>query len=188
MEQKETDLRYQKTEKLIRRVFREMIQEMEYEQITIKELTRRAEINRKTFYLHYSSLDVLLAQLQIEILEPLLQATINLKFPDDVEDAVRIWFQFAASLGETEGTILGSQGAYPPDKNPWEYAISHSCDFFECFSAHPLEKRLITAYWCGSYRDIFLQWVTDGRQTPIEDIIRLFCQLMSQGLCNIRLE
>ena len=32
-----------------------------------QELTERAQINRKTFYLHYNSLDDLLAELQDEI-------------------------------------------------------------------------------------------------------------------------
>lgn len=59
----QSDLRYIKTENLIQETFRSMLREMDYPQITIRELTRRAMINRKTFYLHYSSLDELLGKL-----------------------------------------------------------------------------------------------------------------------------
>ena len=59
MEKKE-DLRIRKTREAIHRTFKEMICEMDYDQITIKELTQRAQINRKTFYLHYTGLDALL--------------------------------------------------------------------------------------------------------------------------------
>lgn len=187
MKQKENDLRYQKTEKLIRSVFYQMIDEMDYNQITVKELSQRAEINRKTFYLHYLSLDVLLAEIQAELISPLLDSTITLRFPRDLKNAIRSWFLFSASLGKTESRILSSIGNYPTGKNPWEYAMNHSCDFFECFSDYPLEKNLITAYWCGSFQDIFTQWIADGKKIPIDNIIRFFYQIMSQGLINIDL-
>ena len=64
------DLRFIKNENLIQKTFREMIAETEYSRITIKELTERAQINRKTFYLHYPSLDHLLTELQFKLMEP----------------------------------------------------------------------------------------------------------------------
>ena len=57
---KQDDLRVRKTKESIRRAFEEMICEMDYEQITVKELADRALINRKTFYLHDETLDDLL--------------------------------------------------------------------------------------------------------------------------------
>jgi len=48
---KKEDLRVQRTKEFIRKTFEEMICEMDYEQISVKELTQRAKINRKTFYL-----------------------------------------------------------------------------------------------------------------------------------------
>ena len=50
MRKPQDDLRYQKTEALIQKNFREMLEEMDYQQITIQELSLRAQINRKTFY------------------------------------------------------------------------------------------------------------------------------------------
>lgn len=67
-EQKKEDLRIVKTENAIRSTFREMICEMNYTDITIKELSSRAMINRKTFYLHYDNLDQLLKELQDEVI------------------------------------------------------------------------------------------------------------------------
>ena len=60
------DLRFIKNENLIQNTFREMIAENEYSRISIKELTERALINRKTFYLHfkdkYDLLDAILKE------------------------------------------------------------------------------------------------------------------------------
>lgn len=55
MPEKKVDLRVQRTKENIRRGFEEMICEMDYEEMSIKELTQRAKINRKTFYLHYDT-------------------------------------------------------------------------------------------------------------------------------------
>ena len=44
---KKVDLRIQRTKDSIRKTFEEMICEMDYEQISIKELAQRARINRK---------------------------------------------------------------------------------------------------------------------------------------------
>lgn len=79
------DLRFVKNENLIRNTFQEMMDENEYSKISIKELTERAQINRKTFYLHYPSLDHLLATLQLELMSPALEKISKTTFPDDAE-------------------------------------------------------------------------------------------------------
>ena len=69
------DLRIQKTKEAIRKTFEEMICEMDYERISIKELTQRARINRKTFYLHYNTLDDLLREMQNEMAQDFIRRT-----------------------------------------------------------------------------------------------------------------
>ncbi|MDO4846012.1 MAG: helix-turn-helix domain-containing protein, partial [Oscillospiraceae bacterium] len=54
------DLRVVKTIAAIKRAFDELICEKDFERITVKELCERAQINKKTFYHYYSSLDELL--------------------------------------------------------------------------------------------------------------------------------
>ena len=68
----QNDLRYIKTESLIQNTFKAMLLEMDYSQITIRKLVERAQINRKTFYLHYQNLDDLLVNQQISILSNFL--------------------------------------------------------------------------------------------------------------------
>lgn len=56
------DLRYRKTHAAIKKAFEQMVIDTEYSKITITDLCRNAEINRKTFYLHYAALDDLLLE------------------------------------------------------------------------------------------------------------------------------
>lgn len=68
-----TDKRVVKTRKLIIETFKEMIIEMDYNEITIKELADRANINRKTFYAHFECIEDILAELIEQIAEKLLE-------------------------------------------------------------------------------------------------------------------
>ena len=59
MQERRMDLRVQKTREAIRNTFKEMVCEMDAPEITVKELAERARIHRKTFYLHYNSIEAL---------------------------------------------------------------------------------------------------------------------------------
>ena len=89
---KKEDLRVKKTKEAIRNAFKAMICEMDYEQITIKELTQRAQINRKTFYLHYAGLDELLEELQEEIAEHFISRNVSYSSMKDIRDLIRLFF------------------------------------------------------------------------------------------------
>lgn len=65
----EQDLRVIKTRRIIRSTFMDLLSEKPMARITISELCRRAEINRKTFYRHYTDLSDAAAELENEILD-----------------------------------------------------------------------------------------------------------------------
>ena len=99
---KKVDLRIQKTKDSIRKTFEEMICEMDYEQISIKELAQRARINRKTFYLHYNTLDDLLREIQNEMAQNFIKRTQGLERPRDMDKITREFFLCSEELGKTE--------------------------------------------------------------------------------------
>lgn len=68
---KETDLRYIKTERAIREAFFELLEEGEFEKISVTDITQRAQINRNTFYLHYSDKFNLVNSILIDFVQEL---------------------------------------------------------------------------------------------------------------------
>ena len=96
---KHEDLRIVKTKKAIRETFEKMICEMDYEEISIKELTARAEINRKTFYLHYQDLDELLCELQNEIADTFIKKEANYSSMTDIKNLIAILIIMVADCG-----------------------------------------------------------------------------------------
>jgi AcrR family transcriptional regulator len=63
------DRRIQRTRRLLRQALLDAIQEKDYEQITVEEICRRADIGRGTFYLHYKDKEELLLDVFTELVE-----------------------------------------------------------------------------------------------------------------------
>ena len=61
---KKTDRRVDKTKKSIHNAFVALIQRKPYTSITISELAREADIDRRTFYLHYECIDDVASEMQ----------------------------------------------------------------------------------------------------------------------------
>lgn len=74
---KKTDRRVLKTRKALFEAFDRLLCTKDYDKITISELAREADIDRKTFYLHYSSID--------DMIDDKVDAMVA-EILDDVED------------------------------------------------------------------------------------------------------
>lgn len=185
----QNDLRYIKTENLIQQTFRDMILEMDYPQISIKDLTERAMINRKTFYLHYNTLDELLGTLQIELYNNFLKTIADIKLPEDLEKLMQKLFTFYANTSKANEKILCSRGHFPEGKSPADYVREKIFNHFHPVKTpseyNALENNIVNAYLNGSIFFIYFQWVADDRKIPLENVIQLATKLVSQGLNNL---
>lgn len=93
---KKKDRRIGKTQKSIRDASIALIMEKDIAQITVKELSERANINRKTFYMHYSSIEDIFDKIENEIIEKLLYILDQYDFFDKQFDA----YSFFQSLND----------------------------------------------------------------------------------------
>lgn len=187
-ENSKQDLRFIKNEKLIRETFHEMLSEMDYSKISIKELTQRAQINRKTFYLHYTSLDHLLAALQLKIMEPTFRMIEETSFPEDVEIIIRKSFEIMASLDSTDKLILSCKGNFPEKKSPSDLIREHLFQKYDHISKYgPFESSLIITYFSVCLGVIFRQWETKGQKVPLEDMIQMTTRMILHGLEDVGL-
>lgn len=63
-----TDRRWVRTRKSIRNAFAKLLIDKELEKITVKEIVEIADINRNTFYLHYSNVNEVVEEIENEII------------------------------------------------------------------------------------------------------------------------
>ena len=177
------DLRIQKTKEAIRKTFEEMICEMDYEQISIKELTQRARINRKTFYLHYNTLDDLLREMQNKMAQNFIQRTEGMERPRDMDKITREFFLCCEELGEV-GERITCSGNYKYNSRKitndimnqtWKTAEKSSTE-------NPYIQNIVMTYVAQSTLEIYKQWIADGKKIPLDDIIQIAVRLICNGV------
>jgi Transcriptional regulator len=81
-----TDKRIIRTQRAIRQAFELLIAQHPLSEITVKRLTDTAGINRKTFYLHYDSIDNLLDAYVTEISNHLVAILKERPFDDVIQE------------------------------------------------------------------------------------------------------
>lgn len=176
------DLRVVRTKEAIRSTFEQMICEMDYDKISVKELTERARINRKTFYIHYNSMDSLLFELQNELVEDFLRRTKDFSRPQDMDKITREFFVATEAMGKL-GERLCCSGSYAAIGGRITKEIMDKAWKAEGGSLYV--RNIVTAYVSQSTLEIYRQWVADGKKIPLEDIIKLASRLVCHGVSQI---
>ncbi|MBK5200432.1 MAG: TetR/AcrR family transcriptional regulator [Spirochaetaceae bacterium] len=77
------DRRPAKTKKAIRLALFELLDTKDLNKITITELTKTADISRKTFYIHYNKLDDVLLEAENELITAFVDGTEKLNFSNN---------------------------------------------------------------------------------------------------------
>ena len=72
-----TDRRIRKTKAQLRAGLAKLMQEKSIKEITVKELVEEVDINRSTFYLHYTDIFNMLSTIEEELLEEIRQTIQN---------------------------------------------------------------------------------------------------------------
>jgi AcrR family transcriptional regulator len=156
---------------------------MEYGKITIKELTARAQINRKTFYLHYPSLDDLLNEMQKELAEGFSKCIDSFGGIMDISDITRAFFLYTDDHDVLKQRILCS-GAYHATGEKIAYHImDQNRKIIENdgrMDAHT--QKIVAAYLTAGMLEVYRQWAIDGRKISIEKLIEITSRLISGGI------
>ncbi len=176
------DLRVQRTKEAIKNAFNDLICETDYSQISVTKLAERARINRKTFYLHYSSLEELLSELQNEMVQDIISRFSNMEFPRDFSVAVRELFVVHETQGKLEKCVAKSSG-HGESFNPIiEIIIKSSCKNTQWNS---YKQKCIFTYLYHSTVTLYRLWLADGKQVPMDKVVDIAVKLICKGVDSI---
>lgn len=179
------DLRVQRTINNIYQAFESLICEKDYNKITVTELSRRAQINKKTFYRYYETLDDLLAELQARYTNEYLQQTKDFLYPQDLEKSVKVFFTFSAAQGEAYDRITTSVSYSGIRREMIDNVMSKSWGQSVKFNQlKDYEKRILLNFIIQTGLTIYQSWTTNGRAQPIEEVISAAQELMRGGVDN----
>ena len=107
------DRRVVRTRKAIRQAFLTLMQETEYQKITITGIAREADIDRKTFYLHYQSVEDLANEIVQDEADRIVRTCLDsLENSDDGENVVDLFKRLSLGLAPDLKSmkLIASQG------------------------------------------------------------------------------
>lgn len=182
MEHTSKDLRVRRTLKAIRSAFYDLVLTKDYSDISITELTDRAEINRKTFYLHYSSLEDLVKEVEQEIVENILENVRLSAEQLDVEGCVDTFYHYLDECDEVQQKLLCDSHYYFFYEDVTDAVLKSSAfsKFFEK-TKHPDIVRSYSI--CITF--IYRNWLKSGRPIPLDELIEYASMIISKGYSGI---
>lgn len=194
------DKRVARTEKAIRAAFFKLLEDVDYEKISVSALAREAGVDRKTFYLHYKSIDALADELLRERARLLTRALIDglhARESGSVVEPLKIAELFSAMWGELsqDGSRMRSQMRHLPiemvlDRLPdmlTEAFIEDGRLAGEIPVGMPkCYERLCAAFVGAGMIALFRRWLLDEpEEASLESVAKLSEVLVFDGLHGV---
>lgn len=175
------DLRGQRTINSIYDAFEQLICEKDYQKITVTELARRAQVNKKTFYRYYPTLDDLLIELQARYSQAYLKEISDLQYPRDLAKSVATFFTYSASQGEAHDRITTcSVGSYVGIRQQMINEVMNKTwgQSREFNQLEDWKKRILLDFVEQTGLKVYMTWVKNGKVEPLEVVIDAATDLM----------
>ena len=182
MSEQKSDRRVERTKDAIRAVFKDMVCELPYEKITVKEIAERAGINRNTFYLHYDSPDDVLHEIQTEHSDRYSALIAGYDYKNDGAVLVRSFFEYMEAQDEFfKKVTCDSRFDYIRERmqNRVLAKTYRQSSVLPCKNEY--EENIVRAFF-NTPLYLYRQWVRDGRKIPLERIIEISATLMDFGM------
>lgn len=190
------DRRKLRTKNLLRKALLELIEEKGADAITVSDITKRAELNRGTFYLHYQDVSDLLEQNKSEVYEGLTEIIVQLSLLDLLTFAskdepypitIKV-FEFFKFHSEFFKVILGPKGdpSYTEQiKRFMQNQLSRKIPEWQ-----PQQDKVIVplgyliTFITSANMGIVQHWFETGlKETPAE-LALIITRIVSQGVIN----
>ncbi|WP_411682241.1 TetR-like C-terminal domain-containing protein [Clostridium thailandense] len=180
MDEKKLDRRIQRTKNALLRSLTRLMSEKKVNNITVKELTDLADVNRSTFYFYYSDIFDMVEKVEAELINDFSEA--YEKFSEEAatyDDLLSFFiylFEFIQINSEICKIFLGHDGHYS-FMEKLKDAIKH-CKI-------PLDDTTseLEAYYCMPFAisgciGVIQQWLNDDMKVPPKDMASILVKML----------
>lgn len=188
----EQDRRTRRTKKLLTDAFVELLSNKKLNEITIKELCEKADINRGTFYLHYQDIYDLKQQIEADLCEEL--ANLIMPFPNVKElDFYQLFynmFSFTKKNADLFNALLGPNGDIS--------FLTNLKDLFKEYYLSPIMQGQPIAYTrnieyaydfiSAGFTGLVASWLGNDNSYSIDEMANLTSKIVFDGLPALLLE
>ena len=181
---KTEDRRVKRTKKALRDCLFELLEEKTVDEITVKEITAMADINRSTFYFYYRDIDDMMIQIQDEIYSVFERDVIRPAAQFNTkEDFVNYLVRFLTFCREREKICKVLMRNDP--KNNLTRRIKSALlmcipDTTKVF-AEDDPRRYLTDYAVAGFWQLILGWMFDGMKIPPNEMATFLTNVYFYG-------
>ena len=175
MEQKKTtDRRVLKTKRAIRAALIGLLAEKAVSDITVTELAEAAEINRKTFYNYYSSVQTVVEEIEDEIVERFDEALRRIDFPTLLSDPKTTFKTLAdliiSDLDFYRNLLTGSRQTVFLDKIITSLKQRVKSIYAPQAEAYDLVFDYTLEYTVAGLVSVYRKWFEEGREKDLGEL------------------
>ncbi|WP_419873421.1 TetR/AcrR family transcriptional regulator [Candidatus Pristimantibacillus sp. PTI5] len=161
------DRRIIKSQAAIKKAFMEMMAEKTFNQITIQDISDRANVSRRTIYLHYMDKYDLLDKLIEEHINELRELRVSSSDMDFIEGGL-IWFEYLERNYLFFSTMLSSQAAVSFRSQFLDFVMEGLKEEvnIEEDKNYGLRQEIILRFVAGAYVEIVEWWFKNEMPDP----------------------
>jgi len=183
MRERSKDLRVRRTLTAVRNAFNDLVLTRDYREISITDLTEKAGINRKTFYLHYSSLDDLVAEIEEEMANDILEHIGKYAVALDLNGCISNFYLYMENCSKVQKKLM-CDTSYSFFYDAVTNRVLNSKEFSTFFTT--TEYPSVVRSYTKSITSIYKDWLDGGRQIDFNVLTELAGNLIDKGYAGLR--
>jgi|GEM_PF-266456 len=182
------DRRVAKTKNALRVAFIELLGEKDFDKITVQELTERANVTRRTFYLHYETIDAFLGEIALEDFATLFDEMRKAYF----DEGEFCYLQFFTDLTMFLDATTRYHRIFTDDvsRTVVTKALENYMDIIverDGIEVDPLTRAHLV-YAISGAAALYTDWYVTGRTLPLERIAEIAQRLAGATTSSLRIE
>lgn len=178
------DRRVKRTKRVLRECLFELLENSTIDEITVKELTEKADVNRSTFYFYYKDINDMMMQIQSDIFEVFEESVIAPQASFiTVEDFTNYLLRFLKFCKEYEDIckfVVSNDPNNFLSKKIQKTLLEHVPDSHKVFPPED-PRRYLTCFAVSAMWETVLLWMYDGMTVPAEELANFLAQAYFYG-------
>ena len=185
MTSEKLDRRKKYTRMVLRKSLLQLLKQKSFSSITVKEICERADINRSTFYAHYSDQFELLETIEDEIVSDMKQYidTYNLQEKEDALRMTEKLISYFAAKQEELIILLNASGETSFERKVREVAqTSIRNEWIDTENADQPLSSYMSAFIISGSVHVLKMWLLGGMEEPPHAMAKLINNLINHGI------
>lgn len=188
---KSEDRRVKRTRRILRESLFSLLEQKTKDEITVRELTELADVNRSTFYFYYKDIDDMILQIQDEIYEifdaEVIAPAGEFSEEQDFSAYVARFLRFCLDHSEICKFVIGNDPNNNLTHKVKSALLEHVPDTKKVFPVND-PKCYLTTYAVSAIWEIVIEWMYDGMVIPPEEMAQFVTKVYFYGGRTVLLE